>query len=717
MKNFLFFVLLIIIIFAPALSEDNVLDSRYGIYGAFNFNFHSADFNKLRDIPNCCPQFENGSGTGLNIGALYEVPLSKQLLLGFRFGYMTLDGELTNTESTLVIVNRRLASGEFTHTMIGKFSNIGIEPYFSYQLFNDFFLGVGLRFGANLTATYNQKEEITKPASVGTFADSLGNDTYSRTRNVRSGDIPDAVSPINHLIFRANYDLPLNKDRSMLLSPEMAFYVSLNEFVKETSWKVGTLSLGLSIKYSPKSFQKKIEEFKEDIIIDTIHIASENVKSEEIVIGKQLKRTIVKETDGKIETTDFIKRTDTLLYPKTYELSGDIFLFGVDKDGQEIDNPLFKIEEFASNRYHPLLNYIFFDENSSNIPARYVRLNAQETDNFFIDSLYNETTIEVYFQLLNIIGKRLAENADAKLTIIGCNSDIGLEKGNSGLSLKRAEAVKSYLVDVWKINETRLEVKSRILPEKASFPVEEEDKASENRRVELYSDNFKVLEPVVIETITRTANPPVVRFKLTAKSDTGLEKWRIYATQTNMDKDENFEKVGSETLPEKVDWSLESFQKYMPRYAQPIIYSLDLTDRTGKNEKVEKSSSDMNIISIKQKRIQKIDDYEIENYSLILFDFDKADIEEGNKRVINFILSKIKASSQIEIKGYTDRTGDDAYNKRLSGRRAQAAKAALKRQDAISLGIGEDVLLYDNDLPEGRFYCRTVEVTIKTKVE
>ncbi|MEI6089253.1 MAG: hypothetical protein WCR42_02265 [bacterium] len=32
-------------------------------------------------------------------------------------------------------------------------------------------------------------------------------------------------------------------------------------------------------------------------------------------------------------------------------------------------------------------------------------------------------------------------------------------------------------------------------------------------------------------------------------------------------------------------------------------------------------------------------------------------------------------------------------------------------------GVGEDTLLYNNDVPEGRFYCRTVQIVVKTPIE
>jgi arginase family enzyme len=36
---------------------------------------------------------------------------------------------------------------------------------------------------------------------------------------------------------------------------------------------------------------------------------------------------------------------------------------------------------------------------------------------------------------------------------------------------------------------------------------------------------------------------------------------------------------------------------------------------------------------------------------------------------------------------------------------------------SIVKGLGESVLLYDNSQPEGRFYCRTVEIVVETPIE
>ena len=62
------------------------------------------------------------------------------------------------------------------------------------------------------------------------------------------------------------------------------------------------------------------------------------------------------------------------------------------------------------------------------------------------------------------------------------------------------------------------------------------------------------------------------------------------------------------------------------------------------------------------------------------------------------------------------------YNKRLSTSRAVSVRKYIKRLvplvkiDEVK-GIGASNLQFDNDLPEGRFYCRTVLIEVKTPLE
>jgi OOP family OmpA-OmpF porin len=74
---------------------------------------------------------------------------------------------------------------------------------------------------------------------------------------------------------------------------------------------------------------------------------------------------------------------------------------------------------------------------------------------------------------------------------------------------------------------------------------------------------------------------------------------------------------------------------------------------------------------------------------LVLFDFDKSDINPAAQAVINRVVADFSTNKAkaISVTGYTDRAGTDAYNLKLSERRADAARAAL-----IAAGIPADAI-------------------------
>ncbi|SUD91719.1 OmpA family protein [Psychrobacter phenylpyruvicus] len=104
---------------------------------------------------------------------------------------------------------------------------------------------------------------------------------------------------------------------------------------------------------------------------------------------------------------------------------------------------------------------------------------------------------------------------------------------------------------------------------------------------------------------------------------------------------------------------------------------------------------------------------------VINFEVDKADIPEVNKAVLDRAVEVMKNVPEMElmILGHTDSDGDDAYNKELSQRRAEAVKAYLvsKGADASKLmtkGMGETDPIATNETENGKFRNRRIEFTV-----
>jgi outer membrane protein OmpA-like peptidoglycan-associated protein len=449
---------------------------------------------------------------------------------------------------------------------------------------------------------------------------------------------------------------------------------------------------------------------------DTISVERRGVSEPRIEIGQERSIKILDTLLDKILAIDSTFRTDTLLKPLIV-ITGSIKAVGVDANNQVVNTPTFKIDLNTSNKYEALLPYIFFDEGSEEIPTRYIRKNASEINKFTIDQLwYKNNTIEIYHEILNIVGKRLSMYPKANLTISGHNAHTGIEKDNKELSQKRAENVKKYLKETWGIQEKRIVIKSGNLPKAKSLPIDEPETAQENRRVEFTSNDSRILEPLDLKNTLATSNPPKVRFNVQGAADFGIASYTIEAVQSGQ-QGRTFSTTETMSLPNSIDWEIAKDQEITPKLAKPVSCSLTITDKKGNSKVVGTDEMNIDLITVERKIKEHIDGFEVDYFSLILFDFNKSDIENENKKIISAIQKRAKKGSEISIVGTTDRIGTEEYNSRLSQERANAVKTAIKRKNTVASGKGEQELKYNNDLPEGRFYCRTVNVIVKTPIE
>ncbi|MDP4236310.1 MAG: OmpA family protein, partial [Bacteroidota bacterium] len=96
-----------------------------------------------------------------------------------------------------------------------------------------------------------------------------------------------------------------------------------------------------------------------------------------------------------------------------------------------------------------------------------------------------------------------------------------------------------------------------------------------------------------------------------------------------------------------------------------------------------------------------------------------------NERTLGLVAESFrKAKPQtLSIVGYTDELGDASHNDELSRHRAAEASGELERAlrtrglampaNLLVDGKGSREKLYDNSLPEGRFFSRTVNITVE----
>ncbi len=101
----------------------------------------------------------------------------------------------------------------------------------------------------------------------------------------------------------------------------------------------------------------------------------------------------------------------------------------------------------------------------------------------------------------------------------------------------------------------------------------------------------------------------------------------------------------------------------------------------------------------------------------VLFDFDKYSLRPGADEILAPLLATLQAdpTMNVDIEGHTDWVGSDAYNLRLSQRRAQAVvnwlvAHGISRERMRAVGKGEREPIATNRTAEGRQLNRRTEV-------
>jgi outer membrane protein OmpA-like peptidoglycan-associated protein len=658
---FLLIAILGIFCFSSTKADENLNlknANKIGIFGNYLLNSHTGNFINIPDVESCCKKYDNATNGGFSLGGLFEMPMSNIFGIQARLGYAGLGATLTKQDfiGYALDANDQVIEANAAFTLKMPIHSIFLEPGIYLTPF-DFPLRFNINLDANylLSINFEENEELLSAKNVHFL-----NGT-SPTMINSTGSLSKAASFLIGASAGLSYDIKLSKN--LILAPEVSYQYNFTSVMSDIDWKVNSFRAGIALKYA---------------------IIPEVLPEEKPPVQEEPKQLLVNTT--------------------AYGLNEDSFMKPVLQ---------FTVEEFLSNQVKPLISYVFFDDNSSEIPSRYYKLSKDQTGDFDEKKIAAKDIIDIYYDMLNIIGKRMLLYPNAKIQVEGCNSNSGTEKNNTALSQKRAENVRDYFVNVWGIDASRIIVQKRNLPIEPSNP-NEPDGIVENRRVEITSDVFDIIAPITIDDTLRKVDPPSVRFVNNVNSQAGVSSWNLTAFQKG-----NLLKhfSGSDNVPQNIDWSFDYDQKSAPKMSAPVDYQLTVKDNSGQNLQSPMKSLPVNYISIQKKKRDKINDKFIDRYALMHFGFDASKISKYNGIVIDKIKQHLKPNSTIVITGHTDRIGNPDYNLKLSTQRAKTVADAFAPFHSTSKGLGIKSPMTTNDLPEGRFYNRCVEIIVETPMD
>ncbi len=375
----------------------------------------------------------------------------------------------------------------------------------------------------------------------------------------------------------------------------------------------------------------------------------------------------------------------------------------------------------------PLLNYVFFNSESTNIPDRYVLLKKDQVKDFKEEQLEEFAPLKLsgrskrqmtaYYNVLNIIGDRLGKNPSSSITLVGSS----MNEAEEGKLM--AESVKQYLIDIFGIDESRVKIEVRNKPKLPS------EQPGGTRELALLREED--------HRVSIESGSPVLLMEFQSGTDTRLKPVEMLTMQeapldsyVSFNVAEGMEALSSWTLEIKdKKGNTQTFGPYTEREVN-LPGKLILGEETEGNYHVTMVGEAKSGMIIKKDttvhmKLWTPPAYEEGMRFSVLYEFDDTEAINIYKKYLSEVVTpKIPIGGLVQIHGYTDIIGDEAYNKKLSLARANDVRTIIEkslsnlgRSDVKFevLGFGEEQSQFENNSPEERFYNRTVIIDILPK--
>jgi len=632
-----------------------------------------------------CGIYQKGSAPGTSFFGMAEIPFSEKFSLMPSVGYHDISSAfVTNpftiehalditTHDTIPVYRQR----NFTTSV----KTVSLDALIAFRPFGNLHLAAGGGIAFLATHSYDQTEKLLTTTVV-------YRDNNLSTHPVNSGTF-NANSILAVVDVAAGYDFALSP--KVNFSPQIRASLPITPITTTNGWNYRTWSIGGSISLMYAFPTAEYETVPPQPIELPPPAPVAEVTITEPVKPRSILRVAVKAV-------------------------------GVTESGEEVQEPVVSIQNVRVTDVAPTLNYLFFDDGSAYIPNRYHSYsNMNDAKSFNPRSLYKFDALGIHYEVLNILGFRMQEKPNSKITLTGTRSlhSAGDSTAASDISLLRAEHAAKYLQDVWGVAPSRIRIKSRALPEQAS-----DDNAptgqAENRRIEITTNTTSLLEPVETHRLERTATPPEISFLSNITSDAGIKSEIITIKQSGKVL-KTLDALSGTTNGELL-WNIGDDN--MIEGNDSVTWESNIIDSLGQTATIA------GVIRIKKeihnKTLHVSDttaDKSLERYHLLLFDYSSsAELSSISDEIFDRIAGSITPDSRVSLIGHTDITGDPNYNEHLSYDRASHASALLSARlrklghQAPQFNLearGAKDILFDNTNAEGRFLSRTVRITIE----
>ncbi|CAN5420337.1 hypothetical protein BH10BAC6_BH10BAC6_06430 [soil metagenome] len=510
-------------------------------------------FTSISGVPNpggltFAPQGMTLSGHFM-IGADFSI--ANQWRLGLRTGFQGGGATYTATEKVTIAQPSGPYIATIEHTMTVSFLMLNTEPYLRYEPLNWLAIDVGFPFMIPLIPRYKQTQVFTDPAGL-QFTDG------SVEQETGSGTLSSIRSPVLFGSVRASALLPLTSRRDVFLTPQVDVQTSLQSLVTTATVAALLVRVGVGVRYSPQSVPTLVRDTT--FTRDTITVLSSRAKQAITELADQQVEEFGSGADTVRVLTSQHYRT-TLPKPAAV-LRAALRVAFVGYGGKDVTDASVQIRKVLVTRHVPLLPVVVFTQLESALPSRYVKLPRREAQRFSESSLKTNAATHWQYHVLNVIGSRMMQHAQTRLTIHGV--DDGSEAGGE-LIRGRIESVRTYIMSSFGIAPSRL-----------SSDVEHAERYHD--WISMSDSASTLTAPLHLSDTILETTLPVVRIYPDAVNEAPLRAWSVM-----LSKDSSTIRSFADTLalPTQLSWNMNEDLDADSAQNSTIVATLSLFDVEG----------------------------------------------------------------------------------------------------------------------------------------
>lgn len=713
--------LVVLILCSVGAKSQSSLDSSYpvqmGVYGVAGPSVQpTSNFMMLTGFPR--PQTPFGSGTGDHVMFGGEVSAPMQTLFGvqpssdgelwggIRFGFDVFNSVMRASEPTTIIVGGVPVPGTFVTTLTARFAQYSAEPFLNFNpvAVPRLQMRIGAKVGNMYTGTFTQSERIDG-APGATYVGS------GQERLVYNTTIPNVNKLQVAVTGGLGYSFPIG--RRFAVIPEISYQFPVTGLTSDQSWLSHFFRIGATLQVTLPTSKRVVR----DTTVERDTILKFEIGLEKEIV--ELLRTSTKRSATDLDNTRFehvvVNERYVNRLPKSRQSNASrikLYVNKIDADSVVTNVSVLRCEEVVWNNFLPLLNYVFFDSASSSLSGRYRQLVKSDVPKFSLQS--DLTQLETYYEILNIIGRRMRLDSTLTIELNGCVSakEQSSVPDYRTLGMQRAEVVARYIKETWDISPSRIKVRGGNIPERSSRERTHEG-VEENQRVEITSSRPDFSAPLMFKDTVNQADVSRLRLNLDIEPGAAIESWSILATQG----DKTILGLRGRGEPSRViDVELDPKQlRRLAKVAESVLTFTLVVEQKGVGD--IRYSVDVPLTLAMITTVSASRRPEIDRYTMMLFDFDKDVISETDMLLVKRAKERIDSDSRVTIVGSSDLSGSSEYNLALAERRARRVKDALGILTAEYRGELLSATDEQASTPEGRFHGRTVRILVHRNVK